>query len=106
MKFSANLGFLWADRPLPEAIRAAKSAGFDAVECHWPYDTPAQEVRAALREMVAPLLHTAGLHREGHVAGTVGTVRRDVGLRACRGGVEEQQHAFPAAEEYVFVRHV
>ncbi len=28
MKFSANLGFLWADRPLPDAIRAAKAAGF------------------------------------------------------------------------------
>ena len=31
-KFSANLGFLWADQPLPAAIRAAKAAGFDAVE--------------------------------------------------------------------------
>lgn len=50
MRFSANLGFLWADRPLPEAIRAAKAAGFDAVECHWPYDTPAAETLAALTE--------------------------------------------------------
>ena len=48
--FSANLGFLWADRPLPDAIRAAKAAGFAAVECHWPYDTPAAEVKAALTE--------------------------------------------------------
>ena len=50
MKFSANLGFLWADRPLPAAIRAAKAAGFDAVECHWPYDTPAADTAAALQE--------------------------------------------------------
>ena len=50
MKFSANLGFLWTDRPLPEAIRAAKAAGFDAVECHWPYDVPACETLAALEE--------------------------------------------------------
>lgn len=50
MKFSANLGFLWTDRSLPDAIRAAKSAGFDAVECHWPYDTPVAEVKAALAE--------------------------------------------------------
>jgi 2-dehydrotetronate isomerase len=50
MKFSANLGFLWADRPLPDAIRAAKAAGYDAVECHWPYDTPASHIIAALRE--------------------------------------------------------
>ncbi|MEM7694178.1 MAG: TIM barrel protein [Pseudomonadota bacterium] len=50
MKFSANLGFLWADRPLPAAIRAAKATGFDAVECHWPYETPVDAVRAALTE--------------------------------------------------------
>ncbi len=56
MKFSANLGFLWADLPLPAAIRAAKAAGFDAVECHWPYATPAVEVRAALDETGLPML--------------------------------------------------
>lgn len=56
MRFSANLGFLWADRPLPDAIRAAHAAGFDAVECHWPYDTPAAETLAALRETGLPML--------------------------------------------------
>ena len=50
MKFSANLGFLWNDRSLPDAIRAAKAAGFDAVECHWPYDTPAAETKGVLEE--------------------------------------------------------
>ena len=50
MKFSANLGFLWNDRPLPDGIRAAKAAGFDAVECHWPYYVPAEHTRAALAE--------------------------------------------------------
>lgn len=54
--FSANLGFLWANLPLPEAIRAAKRAGFDAVECHWPYDLPAPEVSAALAETGLPML--------------------------------------------------
>jgi len=49
-KFSANLGFLWNDLSLPDAIRAAKQAGFDAVECHWPYEFDAQEVKAALEE--------------------------------------------------------
>ena len=56
MRFSANLGFLWTDLPLPDAIRAAAAAGFDAVECHWPYDTPAAEVRAALEETGLPML--------------------------------------------------
>lgn len=50
MRFSANLGFLWTDLPLAAAIRSAEAAGFHAVECHWPYATPAVEVRAALDE--------------------------------------------------------
>jgi len=48
--FSANLGFLWTDRPLADAIRAAKLAGFDAVECHWPYEQPLADVQEALSE--------------------------------------------------------
>lgn len=50
MKFSANLGFLWPELDLPEAIRRAAQAGFDAVECHWPYGSDPAEVRAALSE--------------------------------------------------------
>ena len=49
-KFSANLGFLWKELPLPEAIRAAKKAGFKAVECHFPYEFSTSTVKAALTE--------------------------------------------------------
>ncbi|MGH1414167.1 MAG: hydroxypyruvate isomerase family protein [Pelagimonas sp.] len=56
MKFSANLGFLWSDRGLPDAIRAAHAAGFDAVECHWPYEYDAQSVKIALDETGLPML--------------------------------------------------
>lgn len=67
MKFSANLGFLWNDRPLPDAIHAAKAAGFDAVECHWPYDVPVSDVVAALQETGLQML---GLNTDrGDVAG-------------------------------------
>ena len=55
-EFSANLGFLWTDRSLPEAIHAAQAAGFSAVECHWPFETPAQDVRAALHATGVPML--------------------------------------------------
>jgi len=48
--FSANLGFLWTDLPLADAIRAAHAAGFAAVECHWPYSEPLADVSAALAE--------------------------------------------------------
>ncbi len=50
MRFSANLGFLWKDLPLPDAIHRASAAGFDAVECHAPYDHEPREVLAALEE--------------------------------------------------------
>ena len=66
MKFSANLGFLWAELPLPEAIRAARAAGFDAVECHWPFDEAPSAVNAALAETGLQML---GLNtRPGNVA--------------------------------------
>jgi hydroxypyruvate isomerase len=65
--FSANLGYLWTDLPLPDAVRAAAAAGFDAVEVHWPYDTPPADLNAALRETGLPLM---GLNtRRGDVAG-------------------------------------
>ena len=69
MRFSANLGFLWTDRPLPEAIRAAKAAGFDAVECHWPYEVPPLDVRAALEETGLAML---GLNTRRGAAGENG----------------------------------
>ena len=48
IRFAANLGFLWVDRPLPDAIVAAAAAGFDAVECHMPYDYEPSAVADAL----------------------------------------------------------
>lgn len=56
MQLSANLGFLWTDRPLPDAIRAAKAAGFDAVECHWPFDVPVSDMNAVLQETGLPMI--------------------------------------------------
>ncbi|MXU66465.1 hydroxypyruvate isomerase family protein [Oceanomicrobium pacificus] len=54
--FSANLGFLWTELSLPEAVRAAARAGFDAVEMHWPYDEDATAIRAALADTGLPLM--------------------------------------------------
>ena len=50
IKFSANLGFLWSELTLTGAIYAAKEAGFDAVECHWPYETDPKDISKALLE--------------------------------------------------------
>ncbi|MBT8414721.1 MAG: TIM barrel protein [Boseongicola sp.] len=90
--FSANLGFLWTDRSLPDAIHAAHAAGFVAVECHWPYETPAKDVAAALSE--------AGLSMLG-----LNTLRGDVaggenGLSALPGRESEARAAIDQALAY------
>jgi 2-dehydrotetronate isomerase len=55
-RFSANLGFLWVDRPLLDRIDAAARAGFKAVELHYPYDVPASDVRKACNDNGVVLL--------------------------------------------------
>ena len=89
---SANLGFLWADRPLPDAIRAAKAAGFDAVECHWPYDEDAGAVKAALAETGLSML---GLNAP---RGNVGAGEN--GLAALVGRETEARAGIDAALDY------
>jgi hydroxypyruvate isomerase len=94
MKFSANLGFLWSGLPLPHAIRAAKAAGFDAAECHWPFDTPADATRAALEETGLSML---GLNtRRGDVA--IG----ENGLAAIPGREADARAAIDEALAYAF----
>jgi hydroxypyruvate isomerase len=56
MLYSANLGFLYTDLALPQAIHAAKAAGFDAVECHFPYAFAPAEVAQALAKTSLPML--------------------------------------------------
>jgi len=56
MRFSANLGLMWSDRPLLARIEAAARAGFRAVEMHWPYDVPASAVAATARRAGVALL--------------------------------------------------
>ncbi len=47
-KFCANLSWLFTELPFMERFKAAKEAGFDAVEVLFPYDCPAQEMRDQL----------------------------------------------------------
>ena len=90
--FSANLGFLWADLPLPDAIRAAKNAGFHAVECHWPFEYPAEEVKAALVETGLKML---GLNtRRGNPTGG------DNGLAALPDRIPEARASIDEALAY------
>jgi len=90
--FSANLGFLWTELTLPKAIEAAHAASFAAVECHWPYQTPPEDVRAALD---ATGLSMLGLNTSrGDVAGG------ENGLSALLGREAEARAAIDQALDY------
>lgn len=92
LRFSANLGYLWTDRPLPDAIAAAASAGFDAVELHWPYDVDARVVAGALRDAGLPCLSLNT--RRGDVAAG------EFGLTALPGREPEAREAIDEAIDY------
>lgn len=92
MRYSANLGFLFTDLPLPQAIHAAKDAGFDAVECHFPYDVPAADVATALQE--------TGLAMLGLNTWPGDKAAGDFGLAALTGREDEARAAIAQALDY------
>lgn len=99
LRFSANLGFLWPDRPLLDRIDAAAAAGFKAIELHWPYEVQAERVRDKCRDLGLAVLGintergdvAAGENGLGAVAGREAEFQRavDQSLAYCRtvGGV-------------------
>jgi len=92
IQLSANLGFLWTELELPQAIRAAKSAGFHAVECHFPYQFDPQSVLQALQDTQLPMV---GLNTQrGDVA------RGDNGLSAVPGREQEARGYIDQAIDY------
>jgi hydroxypyruvate isomerase len=90
-KLSANLGFLWPDRPVLDRIDAAAKAGFQAIEMHWPYATPPNEVRkrCALHDVVLLGINTP-----------IGSGSGDFGLAAQVGREREFRNAFNQAIDY------
>ena len=84
-RFSANLGLLWADRPLLQRIEAAARAGFRAIEMHFPYDVPASEVAA--------VAHRADLTLLGINTVPGDTARGERGLGALPGRERDFQAA-------------
>ena len=92
IKLSANLGFLWTDRSLPDAIIAAKNAGFDAVECHWPQGAQSTEVVASLKK--------TGLSMLGINTKQGNTKRGDSGIAALVGREDEARDLIEQAIAY------
>jgi hydroxypyruvate isomerase len=92
VKLSANLGMLWTELELCDAVRAAKRAGFDAVEVHWPYITHSLEVALTLEETGLPLLSL------NTVAGDL--AQGDFGLAAVPGREPEARTTIDKAFAY------
>jgi len=47
-RFAANLSTMFTDRPFLERFAAARAAGFEAVECQFPYEARAVDIRTEL----------------------------------------------------------
>ena len=82
-EFSANLGFLWKELELPDAIHAAAAAGFDAVECHWPFQVSFEKIVTALAqtELTMQCLNTAPGNLEAGDRGTLAVPGREIEAR-------------------------
>lgn len=50
LPLSANISFMFLERPFLERIDAAAKAGFPAVECHFPYEHSIADLRRALKK--------------------------------------------------------
>lgn len=60
-RYTANISFMFADRPFLDRIDAAKAAGFTHIECHFPYEFPISVVKERLAKASVTLtgLNTA-----------------------------------------------
>jgi 2-dehydrotetronate isomerase len=55
-RFAANISTMFTERPFAERIQAAAAAGFDAVECQFPYEVAAAELERRLAEAGVELI--------------------------------------------------
>ena len=55
-RFAANISTMFTEHALVDRVAAAASAGFEAVECQFPYEVPAVEMKAALDAAGIPLV--------------------------------------------------
>jgi len=82
LRFSANISILFTDLPFLDRLGAAKAAGFDAVECWFPYEYPLKELRDRLTDLDLTMVginSAAGGDREWGIAAVPG---RDDAFRA------------------------
>ncbi len=86
MKIAANLGHLWKDLPLDQAIRAAAAAGFEAVETQYPYKHDRAAAVQALADTGIPML---GVNVPPSAAGEPGMAAVPGREAEAREGIEQ-----------------
>src|SRR5258708_32768 len=77
-RLAANLGYLFADRPLLQRFGAAAASGFRAVELQFPYEQPADAVRREIERHQLKILGVntpLGPAAEAGLAGVPGRER-------------------------------
>jgi len=58
LRFAANVSMLFTEAPFLDRFALAARAGFAAVECQFPYEAPAADIRARLDDLgLAMVLH-------------------------------------------------
>lgn len=91
-RFAANLTMLFTEHPFLERFAAAARSGFEHVEFLFPYEHPAEEVRAAL--------HKAGLEQVLFNLPAGDWATGDRGIAADPGRVDEFRAGVDRALEY------
>ena len=98
LQFSANLGFLWTEVPIDQAILRAADVGFSGIEMHWPNPADISKIKSALAAANLPLLSlntVAGNKQDGDF-GLCSLPDRRVEAKAAIDLAVDQAHALNA----------
>ncbi len=91
-RYTANISFMFADRPFLDRIDAAKACGFSHVECHFPYEFPTDVIKTRL--------HKAGVTLTGLNTAPGDTAKGEWGLAGVPGREAEFTRDFDQALHY------
>jgi hydroxypyruvate isomerase len=90
--FTANIAFLFPELPFLDRIDAAKRAGFDKVECHFPYEFPILTLRERLDR--------AGVQLTGLNTPPGDRSKGEWGMAGVPGRKDQFRHDFAQAFDY------
>jgi hydroxypyruvate isomerase len=91
-RFTANIAFLFPELPFLDRIAAAKQAGFDKVECHFPYEFSISVLKDRL--------NAAGVRMTGLNTSPGDRPRGEFGFAGVPGKEDQFRRDFAQAIEY------